>query len=159
MVIGRVGEWIAYQYLKQLGPVVFTDFHDFEFSGRPVEVKTTTEHAYAKYDNRNTYHVGLFYVKKEHHEKLCAQHGLYCFVLLRDDGFASVKLKEAHDVKLKGWNSQREGIVWADIFKWKKVKNKRRATLRKVCTEPPFTEWRLLMSERVLQKFTREEVW
>ena len=151
-VVGRLGEYIAYKFLWNYGPVTFGEF-DFEVAGRPVEVKTTVEHLYTKQPHRN-YPPGTFVINSlEKHRKLCEQNGLYCFVLLRDDGFASVKLKEAHEVTVRGRNEVKY-IRWASIFKYKTVKNNSGATTLKVCTEPPFLEWRPLVSSDILRKMT-----
>lgn len=59
-VVGRLGEYIAYKFLWNYGPVTFGEF-DFEVAGRPVEVKTTAEHLYTKQPHRN-YPPGTFVI-------------------------------------------------------------------------------------------------
>jgi len=142
--VGRIGEHIAYQFLKKMGQVTFSLEYDFELNEKPVEVKTVFEHHKDNYFvNRNT--TGAFVCPALQHSQLCKQNGLYCFVLLRDDGYASVKVMEANTVTgFAKWGEVLR-LQWPHVFQYDVRKNG-----LKRCTELPFCEWKPLVSKTIL---------
>jgi len=87
LALGRLGEFIAYQFLRQKGTVVFAARWDFELDGRPIEVKTAVEHYYNK-DKLSRYCCGLFNAQQQdRHALLCKHHGSVLFrVIIRTMG-------------------------------------------------------------------------
>jgi len=144
--VGRVGEYIAYHYLKERGDVLFSAI-DFELNGRPVEVKTTVERRLIK--SRYSHPAGAFMIRESRHVQLCKWNGLYCFVLLKDDGYAAVKLKPAQEIQYPKFHS----LKWTHIFEYEVTKSHN----KRVCIEPSFMNWRSLLSESVLTELDKRK--
>ena len=144
-LIGRIGEHIAYQFLKQKGQVTFDLEFDFKLGKKAVETKTTLEHHATNYSySMQKETTGYFVCRIPHHFRLCEQQGMYCFVLLRDDGYSSVRLVEASKVTQFYKTSGMIWITWPHIFQHRRVNR------RKQCTDPPFVEWKSLLEPTMI---------
>ena len=142
--IGRIGEFIAYQYLLQnCGPVKFGYFSDFVLYGVPIEVKTTTEHNH----HRKTSGLGSFTFNRNNHTWLCEHGGKYVLVLLRDDGGASVKIWDAREVKLPQGADTYKHTKWTQFFEYTSGKQN-----FKRCTAPIFMNWSSLVTTAVVDQ-------
>jgi len=147
-LVGRVGEFLAYFYLSRRGKVTFDDKWDFRFNGRPVEVKTRTEHNQLPYyyysEPCKIVRSTRFSLKRVSHNQLCEQDGLYCFVLLRDDGYASIKMVDAKEIQPCGRTGERQFVSWGAIFRYRRVGKLR------VCDEPRVAQWEPLVCPEAL---------
>jgi len=150
-LVGRIGEFIAYHFLKQKGRVTYDVVCDFRLDDKPVEVKSAFEHHAVNAVRPQHQAAGSFSSKQQFHTWLCNQDGLYCFVLLKDDGYASVKLVKAREVPKVWKGKERIWLSWTHFFQYEKVDN-----WYKRCTAPSYMEWKSLVYPETLQRMESE---